>query len=222
MHQTLLIESGAQGLLFVNGQFCGPIEREGQAFPMGQNAEVYIQLFPFGEGAPLTALLHMRGGQIVQLEPQEHAYALIWPDGVVQLELRMRSQAESAPEEMQPSSGVLLRYLHLRLSDDPQAQRLWLRPQDEGNTPDLSAYHAVVPLRFAPVSVPDRFDDRAGLVRRAADNIAVIDAALAVTMPAGQGRRLIESISILKTARCEEGGLRDNVPQAGFRAAALT
>lgn len=199
MHQTLLIESGAQGLLYVNGQFCGPMEREGQAFPMGQNAEIYIQLFPFGEGVPLAVLLHMRGGQIVRLEPQENAYALIWPDGVVQLELRMRSQTESLPEEMQPSSGVLLRYLHLRLSDDPQAQHLWLRPQDEGNAPDLSSYDAALPLRFAPLSAADRFDDRAGLVRRIADNIAVIDAALAVTTPAGQGRRLIERVEIFPT-----------------------
>ena len=49
---------------------------------------------------------------------------------------------------------------------------------------------------------------RAGLVRRIADNIAVIDAALAVTTPAGQGRRLIESINILRTGRDYEESLR--------------
>ena len=199
MHQTLLIESGTQGVLFVNGQFCGPMEREGQAFPMGENAEVYVQIFPFGEAAPLTAALHMRGGKIARLEPKENAYAIIWPDGVVQLELRTRAQEDSAQEETQASAGTLVRYLTLRLAGDPQAQRLWLRPQDEQRIPDLSAYHAVVPLRFAPLSAPEKYDDRAGLVRRVTDNVAVVDAVLAVTSPAGQGRRLIERVEIFPT-----------------------
>lgn len=199
MHQILLIESGAQGILCVNGQFCGPAEREGQAFPMGRNAEIYIQLFPFGEAAPLTVMLHMRDGQLVRLEPQENAYALVWPDGVVELELRMRTQADAAQQNPQPSSGTLLRYLTLRLADNPQAQLLWLSAQDEKAAPDLSAYQAAVPLRFAPLSAPERFDDRAGLVRRFLPNAAVIDAVLAVTAPAGQDRRLIERIEILPT-----------------------
>lgn len=198
LHQTLLIESAAQGVLFVNGQFCGPMEPEGQAFPMGRNAEVYIQLFPFGEGMPLTAALHMRGGQIERLEPQESAYALIWPDGVIQLELRAHGQSEAVAQE-EAAYGTLLRYLTLRLAGDPQAQRLWLRPQDEQTAPDLSAYHTAVPLRFAPLSAPERFDDRAGLVRRISPNAAAVDAALAVTAPAGQGRRLIERMEILST-----------------------
>ena len=199
MHQTLLIESAVQGVLFVNGQFCGPMEREGQAFPMGKNAEVYIQLFPFGEEAPLTVMLRMRDGSLERLEPEENAYALLWPDGIVQLELRMQEQPESAPPEEQAVSGTLLRYLSLRLADDPMAQRLWLRAQDEANVPDLSVYHAAVPLRFAPASVPERFDDRAGLVRRIASNAAVVDAVLAVTTPAGQGRRLIEKVDVFET-----------------------
>ena len=37
------------------------------------------------------------------------------------------------------------------------------------------------------------------LLRRAAENVAFVDAALAVTVPAGQGRRLIERIEILRT-----------------------
>lgn len=205
MHQMLLIESAVQGVLFINGQFCGPMETEGQAFPLGNNAEIYIQLFPFGEAAPLTVQLHMRGGRLARLEPKESAYALVWPDGIVQLELRMREQPETAPAE-EAAFGTLLRYLSLRLADDPQAQRLWLNPQEERNAPDLSGYRAVVPLRFAPTCVPERFDDRAGLVHPVSENMAVIDAAMAVTAPAGQGRRLIESISILQTARNGEAG----------------
>jgi len=198
VRHTLLIESAAAGVLFVNGQFCGPMEREGQAFPLGKNAEVYIQIFPYGEGVPLTAALEVRDGQIMRLEPQGNAYALIWPDGIVQLELRMRDQSDERYPEETAAHGALLRYLSLRLAGDSQAQRLWLRPQDEQHAPDLSTYYAAVPLRFAPLSAPDGFDDRAGLVRRIAPNIAAIDAALAVTVSAGQGRRLIEKINILK------------------------
>ena len=197
---TLLIESVVSGVLFVNGQFCGPMEPEGQAFPMGKNAEVYVQLFPFGEAVPLTAALVMRGGQIERLEPEENAFALLWPDGIIQLELRMHAQqAEQTQKEPEAAHGTLLRYLLLRLSGDAQAQRLWLRPQDEMTVPDFSYYQAAVPLRFAPLSVPDRFDDRAGLVRRIAPNIAAIDAAMAVTSPAGQGRRLLERIEVMPT-----------------------
>lgn len=199
MHYTLLIESAVQGVLFVNGQFCGQMEPEGQAFPMGRNAEVYIQLFPFGEAAPLTAALQMRNGQMDRLEPQESAFALLWPDGIVQLELRMHRQEEPATREADAVSGTLLRYLILRMAGDEQAQRLWLRPQDEAATPDLSGYEAALPLRFAPLSAPDRFDDRAGLVRRIAPNAAVVDAVMAVTSPAGSGRRLLERIEILPT-----------------------
>lgn len=196
---TLLIESAAQGVLFVNGQFCGPMEPEGQAFPMGKNAEVYIQFFPFGEDTPLTAALRMRGGKLESLAPQESAFALLWPDGIVQLELRMRAQEEPAEQAAEPSYGTLLRYLTLRLAGDEQAQRLWLRPQDARTAPDLTGYDAAVPLRFAPLSAPDRFDDRAGLLRRIAPNIAAIDAVMAVTSPAGQGKRLLERIEILPT-----------------------
>ena len=63
---------------------------------------------------------------------------------------------------------------------------------------DLSGYQAVVPLRYAPEGASGRFDERAGLVRRIAENAARVDAALAVTVPAGQGRRLIERMEILR------------------------
>ena len=198
MRLTLLIESAVQGILFVNGQFCGPMEPEGQAFPVGRNAEVYVQLFPFGEAMPLTAALTLRQGRIERLAPQESAFALCWPDGIIQLELRMQNQTQTDAQK-RVASGALLRYLTMRLVGDPQAARLWLRPQDEANAVDLSTYSAAVPLRFAPLSAPERFDDRAGLVRAVMPNAAVVDAALAVTTPAGQGRRLIEQIQIFPT-----------------------
>ena len=41
------------------------------------------------------------------------------------------------------------------------------------------------------------FDERAGLVVRLAPNIARVNAALAVTVPTGQGKRLIEQIEVM-------------------------
>ncbi|MDO5299263.1 MAG: hypothetical protein Q4F18_07520 [Clostridia bacterium] len=202
MHQVLMIESVARGVLQVNGCFCGPLDGEGQAFPAGQDAEIYIQFFPFSpEIKPLTAALELREGQIARLEPQEQCYALMWPDGVIQLELRPvqegGTQEDGQPEAQTAASGTLLRYLALRLTGDAQAQQLLMRPQE---TPELPAYDAVVPLRFAPLAASERFDERAGLVRRVAPNVAAVDAALAVTSPAGQGHRLIERIEVMPLA----------------------
>lgn len=199
MRKTLLIESAGDGVLYVNGQFCGPMERDGQAFPCGENEEVYIQLFPFGEQTPLAAKLLLRGGRIAALEPQENCFALLWPDGIIQLELRRKFQtAEYEQPAQETAMNVLLRYLNMRLAGDEQA-RLLLMQQDERIVPDLSAYHAAVPLRFAPLEADERFDMRAGLVRRVADNVACVDAVLAMTVPMGQGRRMIERMEIIRT-----------------------
>ena len=46
-------------------------------------------------------------------------------------------------------------------------------------------------------AAPERFDERAGLVTRLAPNIARVNAALAVTVPTGQGRRMIERIEVM-------------------------
>jgi len=197
MRKTLLIESAGDGVLFVNGQFCGPMEREGQAFPCGRNEEVYIQLFPFGERMPLTAKLLLEDGQVAALEPKENCFALLWPDGIIQLELRMQGRERELVQEKQNAPNTLLRYLGMRLSGDEQA-RLLLMQQDARDMPDLSEYHAAVPLRFAPQDADGRFDMQAGLVRRIAPNAACVDAALAMTVPMGQGRRLIERIEIMR------------------------
>ena len=201
MRRILYIECGCEGLLTVNGQFCGPLESGGQAFPMGDYAQAYIQFTAYDPRVrPLAAVLELRDGRISRLEPQEHCYALVWPDGVIQLELRAQgdeAQAAHAGEEA-AAPDTLLRYLAMRLAGDGQA-RFLLMQQDERIAPDLSPYHAVVPLRFASALADDRFDMRAGLVRRAAPNIAVVDAALAATVPAGQGRKLIERIELIRT-----------------------
>ena len=199
MRKVLWIESAVQGVLVINGSFCGPLDGQGQAFPAGDDAEIYIQFFPFAQAAaPLTARLELRGGRLARLEPEEACYALLWPDGLIQLELRAQG-AEQAQEmqtaqEETAAAGALLRYLTMRLAGDAQARTWLMNPQDE---PDLPAYDAVVPMRFAPMNAPERFDERAGLVRRLSANVARVDAALAVTTPAGRGHRLIEHIKVL-------------------------
>lgn len=196
MHRVLWIESATRGVLVVNGCFCGPVDAQGQAFPTSENAEIYMQLFPLAPGAqPVTVELVLEKGGIAKLSPQDSAYALIWPDGIIQLELRAQGQEEAAREEAsQVAQSALLRYLALRLAQDGSAPQLLMRPQD---APALPEYDAVVPMRFLPLRAPERFDERAGLVRRIAPNVACVDAALAVTAPAGQGHRLIERIEVL-------------------------
>ena len=90
-----------------------------------------------------------------------------------------------AGETEQATPNVLLRYLTMRLAGDAGADALLMRA---GAAEGLPAYDAVVPLRFAPLHAPDRFDERAGLVTRLA---------LAVTVPTGQGRRMIERIEVM-------------------------
>lgn len=188
----LLIESAVRGLLTVNGQFCGPVDAQGQTFPASKDAEIYIQFFPLAEDVrPLTVELMLENGKITKLEPQSRGYALVWPDGIIQLELHPDGAPQN--EETEAVSGALLRYLTLHLAGDERAEQMLMRPVS------LPAYDAVVPLRFAPLRAPERFDDRAGLVRRIAPNVARVDAALAMTVPAGQGRRMIEQIEVMET-----------------------
>ena len=197
MHQTLLIECRTPGVLHINGFFCGPLDGEGQAFPVGKNAEIYIQFFPYGRGqGPLTVALRIDNGQITRLDPPDAAYALLWPDGVIQLELAGDDMQDSAQQSQEGASSLaLLRYLSLRLAGDPQADSLLMRAQDGI---DLHGYEAVVPLRYPPSCTPERYDERAGLVMRLAPNVARVDAALAATVPAGQGKRMIERVEIMK------------------------
>ena len=198
MHRILYIESACRGLLMVNGQFCGPLEGEGQAFPMGNYLEAYIQFFPFEEGAaPVTAALQMRDGQLTRLEPEQKCFALIWPDGVVQLEIRAEEESKGVQNAAQGiAADKLLRYLTMKIAGDDKAEHLLMQG---ASGIDTAAYTAAVPLRFAPESVSDRYDERAGLVRRILPNAAVVDAVFASTVPAGQGRRMIEKIEILRT-----------------------
>ena len=195
MHHTLFIESRTPGVLFVNGFFSGPLEGEGQAFPVGRHAEIHIQFFPLGRALPLTAALCIRGGRIERLDPQDTVFALLWPGGIIQLELAL-GEGEGPAAQGQAAGGLLMAYLSRKLAGEMQADAALLRPQD---APDLTGYEAAVPLRFAPGDVPGRYDERAGLVRRIAPNAAVVDAALGMSVPAGQGRRMLERVDIVRT-----------------------
>ena len=165
MHRALYIESRTPGLLYINGYFCGPLEGEAQSYPLGQNVQIYIQFFPYGCGAQaLAAAMRVEEAGITRLDPQDAAYALLWPDGIIQLELTPAMAQE--PEAMDTgwdgaSSATLLRYLSAKLAGDRQAEALLMRPQDGV---DVSGYDAVVPLRFPPNHVSERYDERAGLV----------------------------------------------------------
>ena len=166
MRCMLCIQCAIRGLLTINGQFCGPVDGEGQTFPTARDAEIFIEYMPLTENAKL-----------------------------IQLELRPEApDMPEAGETEQAAPNVLLRYLTMRLAGDAGADALLMRA---GAAEGLPAYDAVVPLRFAPLHAPERFDERAGLVTRLAPNIARVNAALAVTVPTGQGRRMIERIEVM-------------------------
>ena len=185
MRCMLCIQCAIRGLLTINGQFCGPVDGDGQTFPTARDAEIFIEYMPLTENAkPMALELVLEQGKVSRIEPAPHGYALIWPDGLIQLELRPEApDMPEAGETEQAAPNVLLRYLTMLMR--------------AGAAEGLPAYDAVVPLRFAPLHAPERFDERAGLVTRLAPNIARVNAALAVTVPTGQGRRMIERIEVM-------------------------
>ncbi len=196
MRRMLLIESGARGVLAVNGVFCGPVEPCGQAFPCGGDAEVYIQLFPFEPGqAPLTAALVLRGGEVERLTPEGCCYMLLWPDGVMELELRMPGQEDAPDGAREDAQDVLTAYLNMRRTGDARSRELLAGP---GAEIALGEYDAVVPLRFMPVGAPRGFDLRAGIVRRVSGNVAKVDAVLARTAVDAAGRQRILGMAVLE------------------------
>lgn len=198
MRCMIEMESAVRGLLWVNGQFCGPVDGAGQTFPASENAEVYIQFFPLDTKTKPAALeMLLQNGNIVRLEPETVGYALLWADGVIQLELRPETdeQPDEQPQE-QAAQTTLLRYLAMRQAGAPDAAALLMDPHAADVLP---RYDAVVPLRFAPLKASERFDQRAGIVTKLAPNIARVDTVLAMTAPAGQGHRLIERMELLRT-----------------------
>mgnify|MGYP006868442120 CR=1 FL=1 len=108
----------------------------------GEALEIFIEYTPLAQSAaPLALELILAGGQIVRLEPAARGYALLWPDGVIQLELRPDAPGElETGEAEQAAQSVLLRYLALRLAGDAAADaleaacRYFFRQETEGRT----------------------------------------------------------------------------------------
>lgn len=107
----------------------------------------------------------LQNGSIARLEPETVGYALLWADGVIQLEIH--PETDEQPDEQaqeQAAQTVLLRYLSMRLVGAADAAALLMEPHAADRLP---RYDAVVPLRFAPLKAPERFDQCAGIVTRA-------------------------------------------------------
>ena len=111
MRCMIEMESAVRGLLWVNGQFCGPVDREGQTFPASENAEIFIQFFPLDiKTKPAALEMVLQNGSIARLEPETVGYALLWADGVIQLEIH--PETDEQPDEQaqeQAAQTVLLR-----------------------------------------------------------------------------------------------------------------
>ena len=56
MRCMLCIQCAIRGLLTINGQFCGPVDGEGQTFPTARDAEIFIEYIPLTENAKPMAL----------------------------------------------------------------------------------------------------------------------------------------------------------------------
>ena len=129
MRCMIEMESAVRGLLWVNGQFCGPVDREGQTFPASENAEIFIQFFPLDiKTKPAALEMVLQNGSIARLEPETVGYALLWADGVIQLEIH--PETDEQPDEQaqeQAAQTVLLRYLSMRLAGQMRRRCSWSR-----------------------------------------------------------------------------------------------
>ena len=191
----LCIQCAIRGLLTINGNSRAG-GRRGQR-SQRRDAEIFIEYMPLTENAkPMALELALEQGKVSRIEPAPHGYALIWPDGLIQLELRPEApNMPEAGETEQAAPNVLLRYLTMRLAGDAGADALLMRA---GAAEGLPAYDAVVPLRFAPLHAPERGLTNARWVGHAARaEHRAGGAALAVTVPTGQGRRMIERIEVM-------------------------
>lgn len=98
----LLIQSNTPGLLTLNGQFCGRVDDSPQSYLTHHSDRGYLFFTPFDDTRPsLTREIRIRDDQL--LPPDEGIYALQWPEGVCQLELRPSQR----PGDTAPAPGAL-------------------------------------------------------------------------------------------------------------------
>ena len=70
MRCMLCIQCAIRGLLTINGQFCGPVDGEGQTFPTARDAEIFIEYMPLTENAkPMALELALEQGKDVFAVP---------------------------------------------------------------------------------------------------------------------------------------------------------
>lgn len=93
----LRIQSHTPGLLTVNGQFCGRVDDSPHTYITHADDCGYLMLTPLTDGfLPLAREIRLRAHQL--LAPPEGVYALQWPEGVCQLELRPSPFPAPSPE----------------------------------------------------------------------------------------------------------------------------
>lgn len=114
----LLIQSNTPGLLHINGQFCGRVDESPHTYLTRTDDRGYLSFQPFSDDmTPLAREICIQQDQL--LAPDSGLYALQWPEGVCQIEIRPASYAHSTATES---------------SIPPQAQDLVKRPAPNGNT----------------------------------------------------------------------------------------
>lgn len=87
MLPVLIIQCAQSGLLYINGAFCGELTTP-QMFPLRPDGRVYVEFRPLaGPAFPLAVALDVAGGQLQPTLPKS-AYAVQWPDALIELELR--------------------------------------------------------------------------------------------------------------------------------------
>lgn len=86
MYPMLQVQA-PDGLIYLNGRFCG--EAGGSGLPLTRDGTVYLEYRPFsGRGEGLALRLSLKAGSLTDGLPEE-AFAVQWPDGLIQLELRL-------------------------------------------------------------------------------------------------------------------------------------
>lgn len=86
----VLTVSGPEGLLYLNGHFCGLCGKT--SLPLSGDSAHFLQVFPFGTAAVLTLRLTLENDFLTDIFPQD-ACAVQWPGGWIALEI-----PESPPE----------------------------------------------------------------------------------------------------------------------------
>lgn len=102
----MLTVTGAPGIVYLNGIFCG--ETGAAALPVGMRGVQYLELRPFDPDTPAAALrLTFEDGRLTG-GVTGNAFAVQWPDGRVELEMRAPAREADAPRLLASAGEYLL------------------------------------------------------------------------------------------------------------------